>query len=61
MRIGHIEQIMGPVIDVNFPIEGGFPDIHNAVVVYPELTEEELTPEAMETAKKIVLEVALDL
>lgn len=61
MRIGHIEQIMGPVIDVNFPIEGGFPDIHSAVVVYPDLKEEDLTPDNMENARKIVLEVALDL
>lgn len=61
MRIGHIEQIMGPVIDVSFNLEDGFPDIHNALVVYPELTLEELTEETMKNAKKIVLEVSLDL
>ena len=61
MRIGHIEQIMGPVIDVSFNLEDGFPDIHNALIVYPELTLEELTEEKMKDAKKIVLEVSLDL
>ena len=61
MRIGHIEQIMGPVIDVSFNLEDGFPDIHNALVVYPELKLEDLTEEKMKTAKKIVLEVSLDL
>ena len=61
MRIGHIEQIMGPVIDVNFPVEGGFPDIHNALVVYPDLNDQELTEENMAQAHSIVLEVALDM
>ena len=61
MRIGHIEQIMGPVIDVNFPVEGGFPDIHNALVIYPKLTLDQLTPENMDKAEGIVVEVALDM
>lgn len=61
MRIGHIEQIMGPVIDVSFPIEGGFPDIHNALIVYPTLKDKELSEESMKAAPKIVLEVALDM
>lgn len=61
MRIGHIEQIMGPVIDVNFPLEGGFPDIHNALVVYPDLNDQELNQDNMAEARSIVLEVALDL
>ncbi len=33
MRIGRIEQVIGPVVDVAFPVENGVPDIHHALVV----------------------------
>lgn len=61
MRIGHIEQIMGPVIDVHFPLEGGFPDIHNALVVFPDISREDLAKQALNVEDGIVLEVALDM
>lgn len=61
MRIGRIEQVIGPVVDVTFPIENGVPDIHNALVVTTADTETVfegvLSPEQV----KVTLEVALDL
>ena len=33
MRTGKILQVVGPVVDVVFPLEEGVPDIHNALQV----------------------------
>lgn len=33
MRIGQITQIVGPVVDVTFPLSTGVPDIHHALIV----------------------------
>ncbi|MBK0348178.1 F0F1 ATP synthase subunit beta [Aerococcaceae bacterium zg-ZJ1578] len=61
MRIGHIEQVIGPVVDVTFPIENGVPDIHNALLVTTADMGDVFEGNIAEEDKKITLEVALDL
>ncbi|MGY3778117.1 F0F1 ATP synthase subunit beta [Isobaculum melis] len=51
MSVGKIVQVVGPVVDVEFPLEGSLPDINNALVVETN----------KENGKKAVLEVALEL
>ena len=51
MSSGKIIQVIGPVVDVEFPLDQSLPDIHNALVVYK--TDQQKT--------KVVLEVALEL
>ena len=51
MSSGKIIQVIGPVVDVEFPLDQSLPDIHNALVVYKK--DEQKT--------KVVLEVALEL
>ena len=33
MSAGKIVQVMGPVVDVSFPLDGSLPDINNALLV----------------------------
>lgn len=33
MSIGQIVQVIGPVVDVEFPLDGSLPDINNALIV----------------------------
>ena len=33
MRTGHIVQVVGPVVDVLFPLDNEQPDINNALLV----------------------------
>jgi len=52
MSSGKIVQVIGPVVDVEFPLDAGqLPDINNALVVYKN----------DENKSKVVLEVALEL
>ncbi|MGX7200124.1 F0F1 ATP synthase subunit beta [Enterococcus nangangensis] len=51
MSSGKIVQVIGPVVDVEFPLDQSLPDINNALVVYKN--------DAKKT--KVVLEVALEL
>ncbi len=64
MRIGHITQVIGPVVDVSFPLEFGTPDIHHALIV-TDLTdadiEGELSTELVFEHRQVILEVALDI
>lgn len=53
MKKGHIVQVIGPVVDVAFPLEEGLPDIRNALVVQK--------GDAKDKENKIVLEVSLEL
>ncbi|NEW66176.1 F0F1 ATP synthase subunit beta [Carnobacteriaceae bacterium zg-84] len=53
MKIGQISQVVGPVVDVTFPLSDGVPDIHNALIVKKELPNGDL--------KEIVLETAVEL
>lgn len=61
MRIGKVEQILGPVVDVRFKDEDGYPNIEHALVV--PLEDEELGPEVYDITRDdiLVLEVLLDL
>ena len=51
MNSGKIVQIIGPVVDVEFPLDQSLPDINNALIVY----------KADDSKQKVVLEVALEL
>ncbi|CAM3309902.1 F0F1 ATP synthase subunit beta [Vagococcus sp. PNs007] len=50
MNSGKIVQVIGPVVDVEFPSDQSLPDINNALVVYKAGSKQ-----------KVVLEVALEL
>ncbi|MGX7013219.1 F0F1 ATP synthase subunit beta [Vagococcus silagei] len=50
MKIGKIAQVIGPVVDVSFPLDQSLPDINDALVVYKS-----------ENKQKVVLEVTLEL
>ena len=50
MNSGKIVQVIGPVVDVEFPLDQSLPDINNALVVYK-----------ADSKQKVVLEVALEL
>lgn len=51
MSSGKIVEVIGPVVDVEFPLDQSLPDINNALVVYKN----------GEPKQKVVLEVALEL
>ncbi|MGO3732325.1 MAG: F0F1 ATP synthase subunit beta [Vagococcus sp.] len=50
MKLGKIVQVIGPVVDVAFPLDQSLPDINDALVVYKS-----------ESKQKVVLEVTLGL
>ncbi|MGY3765275.1 F0F1 ATP synthase subunit beta [Vagococcus vulneris] len=50
MKVGKIVQVIGPVVDVAFPLDQSLPDINDALVVYKS-----------ESKQKVVLEVTLEL
>ena len=53
---GHIVQVIGPVVDVGFPLEEGVPDIRNALIVH-----KAAAAGSNEEGETIVLEVSLEL
>lgn len=53
MEKGHIVQVIGPVVDVDFPLDTELPKIHDALVIKKE------RPDG--TVEKVVLEVALQI
>ncbi|MCQ9209211.1 F0F1 ATP synthase subunit beta [Granulicatella seriolae] len=55
MRTGEIIQVVGPVVDVLFPIESGVPDIHNALEV------EKVAADGTKKAVTVTLETAVEL
>lgn len=62
MRVGHIQQIIGPVVDVAFPLENGQPNIHDAlIVVRHEDFDTETDIKEINLDNSITLEVALDI
>lgn len=58
MSIGQIVQVIGPVVDVEFPLDGSLPDINNALIVKKIKNKNKDTNEVPET---VVLDVALEL
>lgn len=50
MKIGKIVQVIGPVVDVAFPLDQSLPEINDALVVYKS-----------ESKQKVVLEVTIEL
>src|SRR5690625_3062350 len=56
MSTGHVTQVMGPVVDVKFD-DDQLPDIYNALVVFFDSENEELSQDVRE----LTLEVALHL
>ncbi|WP_413488533.1 F0F1 ATP synthase subunit beta [Carnobacterium divergens] len=58
MSIGQIVQVIGPVVDVEFPLDGSLPDINNALIVQKIKNKQGIADENTET---VVLEVALEL
>lgn len=61
MRIGKVEQVIGPVVDIRFPKDDGVPHIQNALVIIPNVTEETVTEEDLNRDDVTVVEVSLDL
>ena len=49
MSQGKVVQVIGPVVDVEFPLDGSLPDINNALTV------------ETNQGRKITLEVSLEL
>ena len=48
MSIGHIVQVIGPVVDVEFPINDTMPEINNALIVEKNKSENQTV--VLETA-----------
>ncbi|MGO4927180.1 F0F1 ATP synthase subunit beta [Fundicoccus sp. Sow4_D5] len=62
MRVGLIQQVIGPVVDVAFPLENGQPNIHDAlIVVRQDDVDTETDIKDINLDKSITLEVALDI
>lgn len=61
MRIGLIEQVIGPVVDVYFPLDAGTPDNHHALIVYPDVEPSKVEEVDLRQERQVVLEVALDI
>lgn len=62
MNTGHIVQVIGPVVDVEFPLNGTLPEINHALVV-EKVTDENSNNKSDSSQKKetVVLEVSLQL
>ncbi|MEG2709157.1 MAG: F0F1 ATP synthase subunit beta, partial [Vagococcus sp.] len=50
MKIGKIVQVIGPVVDVAFPLDQSLPDINDELIVYKE-----------ENKQKVVLETTIEM
>lgn len=62
MRVGRIQQVIGPVVDVAFPLENGQPNIHDAlIVVRQDEVDTDTDIKDINLDKSITLEVALDI
>jgi len=62
MRVGRIVQVIGPVVDVEFPLENGQPNIHDALMVMRnEEIDDETELDKLDKTDTITLEVALDI
>ncbi len=61
MRIGKIDQVLGPVVDVSFKEEDGYPQIEHALIVPPADTDLEQFDIDFTQEDIVVLEVLMDL
>lgn len=65
MDTGHIVQVIGPVVDVEFPLDGKLPEINDALIIEKTKNDNKKeitnTSETLDTSKRIMLEVALEL
>ncbi|SFH69597.1 F0F1 ATP synthase subunit beta [Pisciglobus halotolerans] len=66
MNTGHIVQVIGPVVDVEFPLDGKLPEINDALIVEKvehkeDNQEQNETNEQLDPSQRVVLEVALEL
>lgn len=65
MDTGHIVQVIGPVVDVEFPLDGKLPEINDALIIEKTKNNNEKevtnTSETLDKSKRIMLEVALEL
>lgn len=61
MKIGKVHQVLGSVVDVIFTNLDAVPQIHDALIVLPDLAPEEIEKVDISKHRQIVLEVALDL
>lgn len=62
MSTGHIVQVIGPVVDVEFPLNGVLPEINHALIVEKAGHEYSTSnSDSSQSAETVVLEVSLQL
>lgn len=62
MSTGHIVQVIGPVVDVEFPLNGVLPEINHALIVEKATNEYSTSnSDSSQSAETVVLEVSLQL
>ena len=61
MKVGKIAQVIGPVVDVAFPLDQALPDINDALIVYKAGTKEKVVLETtLEIGDGIVRTIAME-
>ncbi|MDN6626456.1 MAG: hypothetical protein L0K82_04485, partial [Pisciglobus halotolerans] len=57
MDTGHIVQVIGPVVDVEFPLDGKLPEINDALIIEKTKNDNKKeitnTSETLDTSKRI--------
>ncbi|MFL2100308.1 F0F1 ATP synthase subunit beta [Desemzia sp. FAM 23991] len=61
MSTGHIVQVIGPVVDVEFPLNGTLPEINYALVVEAGTDEQSSNNSGSSQEETVILEVSLQL
>lgn len=60
MSAGKIVQVMGPVVDVSFPLDGSLPDINNALLVQKSKDETVTLEVALELGDGVMRTIAME-
>ncbi|MGO3380571.1 MAG: F0F1 ATP synthase subunit beta, partial [Loigolactobacillus coryniformis] len=60
MSAGKIVQVMGPVVDVSFPLDGSLPDINNALLVRKAKDETVTLEVALELGDGVMRTIAME-